>query len=237
MKVILINDFIKELGNILFEIGSYSRQTAVELHSEFGWNDNDSRMYFFNALGQISFLHGLTINFIDSEIRENKNQWREKQEFFVASGKHEFEGIVENFPGIVYQNFFLDFLIVLEHSFRIFGEKITPSIIDSSISTVKDQIIKQLNLDTEYKKLFDIIFKLRNTIHNGGLHSENKPSITYKGKTFDFREKKESQASLENIKFLFNEALIFKKDLFIHDKSKKIRDMEHPYKPLFNPIN
>ena len=227
-------DFIKGLQQILYDFNVYSRQTADELHSQYGWNDNDARMYFFNASGQTAFLHGLTLNFIDSEIRQNKNQWREKQEFFVASGEQEFDGIVYNYSGLVRDDFFVDFLILLEHGLRIFGEKITPPIVDSKIATVKDQIIKQLGLDTEYKKLFDIIFKLRNTIHNGGLHSDDKPSITYKGKTFEFFEIKETQASLENIEFLFNEALIFMKDLFNHEESKKVGDMEHPYKPLFN---
>lgn len=176
----------------------------------------------------------MTINFINKDIILNNNKWRENQDYFIPSGDNDFDGIVFNYSSLVRDNFFVDFIILLEHALRIFGEKINPQITSEKIATVKDQIIKQLSFNTEYKKLFDIIFKLRNTIHNAGLHSDNKPSITYKEKKFEFFEKKETQSSLENIEFLFSEALMFMIELFNHGTSKNIADMEHPYKPLFD---
>ena len=237
MKEISTEDFIKQLHIILFDLNVIARQTADKLQQDYGWTDNDARIYFFNAVGQTCFLHGMTINFINKDILLNNNKWRENQDYFTPSGDHDFEGIVFNYSGLVRDNFFVDFIILLEHALRIFGEKINPQITSDKIATIKDQIIKQLGLDTEYKKLFDIIFKLRNTIHNAGLHSDDKPSITYKGKTFEFFEKKETQSSLENIEFLFNEALVFMTELFNHDASKNVADMEHPYKPLFDPAS
>jgi len=234
MKELPIEDFIKKLHALLYDMNIKTRQTADKLHQDYGWTDTDARIYFFNAVGQACFLHGMTINFINKDIRLDRNKWRETQDYFVPNNEQEFDGIVFNYSGLVRDNFFVDFIILLEHGLRIFGEKINPSITSDKIATIKDQIIKQLGLDTEYKHLFDIIFKLRNTIHNAGLHSENKPSITYKGQTFEFFEKKETQSNLENIEFLFNEALLFITELFNHDASKQVANMVHPYKPLFD---
>ena len=229
-----MKDFIEELDFILYELNNSTRQISDKFHMLYGWNGNDSRIYFFNAISEVCFLHSLTINFIDKEILQNKNQWREKQDYIQPNDKNQFDNIIFRYAELVRDNFFVDILILVEHTLRIFGKKIKPSIIDERIASVKDQLIKQLNLNLEYKKLFEILFKFRNTIHNGGLHSKTTSSITYKGRSFDFYETMETQTSLKNIEFLFKEVNTFMKELFDHEESRKITDMEHPYKPLFN---
>lgn len=229
-----MKDFIEELHFILYELNNSTRKSSDEFHMLYGWNDNDSRIYFFNAVSEVCFLHGLTLKFIDNEIFQNKNQWREKQDYFDLNNEILFDRIVIHYAELVRNNFFIDILILVEHTLRIFGRNIYPPIVYEKIVTVKDLIIKQLSLDLEYKKLFDIIFKLRNTIHNGGLNSYDKPSITFNRKTFDFVEQEGTQTSLGNINFLFKEIMIFMKELFNHQESKKVNNMEHPYKPLFN---
>jgi hypothetical protein len=225
--------FIEDLKIILFSFNSLSRFTADELQTKYNWEDDDHRIYFYNALGQVCFLHGLTLNFIDDEILQNKNRWRENQNYFDLNNPIEFDSIIYNYTFLVRDNFFVDFLILVEHALRIYGEQMTPAIIDSKICTIKDLLVKQLRLNPEYKKLFDVLFKIRNTIHNAGLFSDKKPSVNYKNRTFEFNKKQATPTDLANIEFLFSETLTFMKILFTHVESERINKMEHPYKALF----
>lgn len=229
-----MEEFIKKLEQLLFEFNISAQKNSDELNAKYGWPDNDFRVYFFNAASQIAFLHGLTIYFLNSEVNQNENHWRERQKYFKPNGNYAFEKTVFYHSGLVRDNFFFDYVMLIEHVLRIFSGEII-SYKTEKIIVVKDQLIKKLNLDKEYKKLFDILFKIRNTIHNGGLHSDNKPSITYKGKTFEFQENNFSQSNFESIRFLFSETFEFMKELFNHEESLKVRLLESPYPNIFKP--
>ena len=122
----------------------------------------------------------------------------------------------------------------LEDILRVFAERVI-TFRDDKISVIKDQLIKKFGLDLEYKKLLDILFKFRNTIHSGGLHSETKPPIVYRGRVFDFVEKKFSQSGLDNLDYLFKEVFNFMNELFTHNLSTNLSFVGHPYELLFQP--
>jgi len=234
MSTITSPDFLKKFIFLIYDFNVLARKTADRFTQQYNWNDNDARIYFFNAVGQHCLLHGYTATHIQENILNNKDNWKQNQTYFGSLNNDDFIKLVDTYSGLVRNNFFLDVVIEIEHAVRIFASQMIPSIVEDSISVVKDKLIKQLNLDKEYLNLFGILFQIRNTIHNGGLHSATKTSLSFKGKTFDFVEKEASQSSLENIEFLFKEVIVFLTELFELQVSKDISNMEHPYKRLFD---
>jgi len=226
--------FIQEFGKFLQEINISAKQNAEKLHSSYGWTEKDIRVAFFNTISETAFTHGLTIYLIDTEILKNKNNWRESQEYFLPTRNDVFERLLKTYPFQIRDNFFFDFIMHLEDILRIFAEKII-FFINDSISVVKDQLIKIFALDLEYKNLLDVLFKFRNTIHNGGLHSETKPSKTFKGNVFNFTAKKFSQSGLDNLDYLFKEVFNFMNELFNHSLSTDVSFVGHPYEFFVQP--
>jgi hypothetical protein len=234
MNEISTIDFIEKLKIILFDLNVLCRTTADEFKDKYSWDDSDARYFLFNTIGQTCFLEGFTLSFVQNEILQNANNWRQNQKYFLASSNSDYEQIANQYVNHIRDSFFLNVLVNVEHGLRIFGENCAPQIIDEKIWKVRKQIIEKFELDVEYNKLFEIVFTIRNSIHNGGLISKTTSPITFKDKTFEFIEKKDTNTSLDNINFLFTEVLEFLKSLFEHEKSKSISFIEHPYKPFFN---
>ncbi|MBK6989012.1 MAG: hypothetical protein IPH33_12755 [Bacteroidetes bacterium] len=164
----------------------------------------------------------MTLDFIDNEICQNKNQWKAKQNYFIASKETDFEDLVVNYQMQVRNNLLSETFMLIEHDLRTFGENITNQITHTNINTVKDQLIKKLKLDIQHKYLLDIIFHIRNSIHNAGLLSKDIDPITFKGELFEFSKNKDTKTSLDRIEILLNEILIFAKVLFSHEASVSV---------------
>lgn len=226
-----INEFIEKIRLLLWRINNLGESTASTLQNGYKWHTSDTRIVYFNSLSEIAFNHGLTLYFIETEIGFSSNSWRENQRYFKPTRTDAFDRILKYYPFQIRDNFFFDFVNLLEHTLRIFSNDLI-SFKTESISAVKNKLIDELPLDTEYKKLIDVTFKIRNTIHNGGLNSKMQQPIIFKDRQFDFIEKSFSNSSLENLDFLFSEILSFMITLFKHEKSLSKLYIRHPYKDL-----
>jgi hypothetical protein len=228
MEIYVLIDKIRLL---LYSVNNFAEQTSLTLQKEFEWKTSDARLFYFNSLSEIAFNHGLTLYFIDTEIISDDSTWKKEQKYFKPTRDDVFERILKFYPFHIRDNFFFDFVNLLEHTLRIISDNLI-GFKTESISTVKDKLVKELNLDTAYKDLLGITFKIRNTIHNGGLNSKTQQTITYKGRQFNFIEKSLSDSGIDNLNFLFNELMLFMITLFKHEKSLSIPFLKHPYQDL-----
>ena len=223
--------FLDELRLLLSSVNNFAEESASNLQKEFDWKTFDTRLYYLNSLSEIAFNHGLTLYFIDTEIASNDSMWKERQNYFKPTREDVFQRILKNYPFQVRDNFFFDFVNLLEHTLRIISHDLI-GFKAESISTVKDKLIKELKLDKTYLDLLGITFKIRNTIHNGGLNSKTQQSIIYKGRRFNFIEKSLSESGIDNLNFLFSELMLFMIRLFQHEKSISKPFIKHPYQEL-----
>ncbi|MDQ7960391.1 MULTISPECIES: hypothetical protein [Flavobacterium] len=119
---------------------------------------------------------------------------------------------------------FESFIKIISKSIGITGER---------INTVCKDLIDNTNVNTDYKNLIDLFTYSRNTIHTEGFHSRKTITVTYKGKSFEFKKDEPLLFyDIDFLAFMLSEIGNFIKDVIYSKTISKNLFIEHTYANL-----
>jgi hypothetical protein len=130
-------------------------------------------------------------------------------------------------------SFFMGAFAEIENTLRIIAKEYDSGSCDNhNITTLVNNLIDKLGINTDYKELWRVFAYTRNTIHSGGFHTHKSgnQSITYKNKKFDFiKDDPVDFLTPENLMFILSELIEFLKDIINHSDILGIVELNHPY--------
>lgn len=124
------------------------------------------------------------------------------------------------------ESLFINIFLRFENFIRIIAEN--QGIKDININRLSKKLIRHLKLNNNYENLIDIFTYIRNTIHTEGIHSNKNVSITYKDKTYDFKQDEPIDFIDNNfITYLFTEVNQLVVGIINADEIKNIPNIPH----------
>lgn len=200
-------------------------------HPEYGLN-GDIRISLLTKL--LFSMTGYQLSLIHSEIQLKDRGWWDH--FFNDQvNDQDIQLRTSSYNHISLIGFFQGIFMSLESSLRSISIALDPSKNKdgkAEFANIYKFIFARLNLH-KYNDLFDILRLIRNTNHNNGMFipvRSGNLSITYKGRTFDFKENKLveylNQVDNSNLYYFLDEILLFLNELFNHSDILAITKIE-----------
>lgn len=211
------------LSELVNRIKNYHEFQVKQLgdHPEYGLN-GDVRISTLTKL--LSSMTGYQLSLIHSEIQLADKKWWEHY-FGNQVSDNDIRIRTSSYNHISLIGFFHGFFMSLESSLRSLSIAIDPARNNNGraeFANIYNFIFNTLSVQ-KYLPLFDILRLIRNTVHNNGLFIPTRSgdfSITYKGRTFEFKEtfpvEHLNQLDNSNLYFFLDETLEFLKELFNH---------------------
>lgn len=208
----------EELCDLYVSIAKIFKNSYEDKIEQMGYNKDDVREMFYKSViatiqTNVIFSHLLNEGY-DSLSLLKSNSKDEKTKLLTV--------IFADLKGNLFFNIFLRF----ENFIRIIAEN--QGITDASINRLSKDLIRHLKLNNDYKKLIDIFTYIRNTMHTEGFHSNKDVSITYKDKTYNFKQNKPiSFMDNDFITYLFTEVNQLVVDIIEANEIKSISNIPH----------
>ena len=123
---------------------------------------------------------------------------------------------------------FMQLFMQLEHFIRIIASSLNVN--SRSINKLTKKIITETKIDIEFENLIDLITHARNTIHFGGIRTDEDDIVLYKGIEYNF--KKGEHTNFFNdyfLHYLIIEVSKFIEQINSSSKVISIPEIRHPY--------
>lgn len=228
-----IPDIISKTFSIdqLIDLHTKSQKKMIQLYKTligYGWNETiDARiipvkLIFAGIESKLIILLLIKENFTESCFWDSFNLDKPEEKEKMMNDKLYF--IQGDLKGELY----IKLCMQLEHFIRMVAESLNINV--HKINALTKQFIKEIGIDIEFKNLINLINYTRNTIHYGGIHTQNDITVSYKGKDYNF--KKGEHISFfydEFLHFLIDETASFIEQVCASQKIKSITEIRHSY--------
>lgn len=202
-----INYFFKNVTDRLELLREKSVQNALYLSAEYNYDINyDIRTYIFTQIDRLILYHDLNmINFVcNISNHEILHKW-------INTSEEDSLKVATDYISRNKQSLITFLQIILEEYFRELCPilKITcPQSFSIIISNLFDYL-KIDKSDDKYKALC-LLSRIRNTMHNNGIHRQKDEDIVYHNKTYSFKfEKTHNCADYDTIITIISDTIEF----------------------------
>lgn len=196
-----------------------------------GYDDNkDCRNIFYKLCIETSQTNVILFHLI-GEHYGNLDLWN-IQKFSSAQQKEEFlRNRLEFIISDLRENLFINFFLRFENFIKLISK--FQNISGNKINKLAKDLIVNLNLNSQYKNLIDLVTFIRNTIHTEGFHTRDSIVINYKGEDFNFYKDEPVIFYNEDfLKFLIQELNILVMEIIYSKDVKLIHLIEHNFSGL-----
>lgn len=126
---------------------------------------------------------------------------------------------------------FIRFFTEVEMTLRLVAKNYDGgSCYDYNITTLVNKLVDSLGLNNDYKNLWKIFAYSRNSMHFGGIHTNQTQTIEYKGVEFEFiQDHPINFLGHDNLISLLSEVIEFMSAIFQSPKISAINEIVHSY--------
>ena len=204
------------------------------------YNPDDIRFYFPNQLNRALIYNNLNLNYFQSTIII-----KEKLDgiLFTPSAKDHY-AVIENYLSMCRLNLVYSLCIVLERYIRKICAELKIGKSGDIIRRLREELFKEINISQEDAlwKAQSILFNIRNTNHNNGLHTQADSVIKYRGRQYPFlKNMPHSSADFATLCKITRDVFTFYKSTLVSKKLQQIsliqENLEPDYFKLFDQIN
>lgn len=227
-KKITVKELITLYTDIRFEFGDL----LTELQKN-GWDeDKDTRIVSLKLMIEpiqsvIILLYLIDEHFGDISLWELQKFANQKQKNDFLNNRLSF--IVNELREGLFVNVFIrfeNFIKIISKSLNISGDK---------INALSKKLIDELNLNSDYKELINLVTYSRNTMHTEGFHTQTDKTITYNGIDYPFTQ---NQPLLfyneETLKLILTETKKLIAEIIKNPKVKSQYYIGHSYENLIH---
>ncbi len=195
---------------------------------------NDSRIVVFTTLREVANSSLLSSVFLKDYLTK-KEWWKNNKNFSLPSTELESyaEARIYSYGVDLSTNYIILSFTHFENSLRSIVKAIPNSKFPDALEDfwrIRDYLIDYAAINSDYKNLIKIFQTIRNSNHNGGFHTKDDMTVTYKSQIFTFEKFKPIKFDLwSTIEFIMTELNQFLFDLVTAPKINRIHFIQHPF--------
>lgn len=229
----------KEISEIFFKIiDSYTDSITKTLVANNNLDETkDSRLITFLTLRQVANNSLLSSIFVKDHLT-NKKWWESNKNFSLpVTGINEYvEDIIYKYSVDLIANYVMLSFTHFENSLRSIVKAIPNSkhpFATEDFWRIRDYLIAYSEINSDYISIVKIFQNIRNSFHNGGFHSRDTETITYKSRIFLFEKNKPITFDVwDTIEFIFLEINQVLYELVNSNNIKNINFIPHPFSTI-----
>lgn len=226
----------EEITRLFFNIAQYYTTSIDNIKANNNSIDEnkDVRIVVFTTMREVVNSSLLSSVFLKDHLTD-KDWWKSNKNFTLPSVNADkyVEERIYFYEVDLSTNFLMLSFTHLETSLRGLVKAIPNTIYPDATQDfwkIRNYLIDHTQLNKDYKELLNIFQSIRNSSHNGGFHSGDTMTITYKSKSFLFEKGKPITFDLwTSIEFILLEVNQFLFDLVTSNTINNIPFVSHPF--------
>lgn len=225
-----------EITDAFFKITGAFTNSIIKLKADNDSLDdsNDSRIVSFTTLREVANSSLLSSIFLKDHLT-SQEWWASNKSVTVPTTNSEkyIEARIYFYCVDLSTNYLLLSFTHFENSLRSIVKAIPSTKFPNATENfweIRNYLIDQSEINSDYKELIKIFQTIRNSVHNGGFHNRDTESVTYKSRTFTFEKNKPISFDLwSSIEFIMLEINQFLLDLMTSKLISGVPVLKHPF--------